>query len=63
MLFLLPFFSEDQFLRRFLYVTNFSLEQTKNLIDLFYTMRSQIPEVFSKRDPKDEKIQKVFEIV
>lgn len=54
---------DDQYIRRFLHSCNFSLEQAKVLIDLFYTYRSQAPEIFSNRDPKDPAIQNVFKNV
>lgn len=47
---------DDQLLRRFIVTCYRDLEETKKLIDLCYTMRSQIPELFEKRDPFDKDI-------
>ncbi|KAJ8965413.1 hypothetical protein NQ314_004166 [Rhamnusium bicolor] len=47
-------------LKRFLHACNNSIEQTKTLIDLFYTIRSQAPEIFDNRDPTKPEIQEVF---
>ncbi|XP_063909027.1 alpha-tocopherol transfer protein-like [Zophobas morio] len=53
----------DLLLLRFLHTCNYSLEQTKHLIDLFFTIRSQAPEIFGNRDPTDPNIQEVFKII
>lgn len=44
--------TDDQHLISFLRGTKYSLERAKKKYDLFYTMRSTLPEVFKDRDPK-----------
>lgn len=46
---------------RFLRVTNNSVERTKCLMDLFFTLRSQWPEVFANRDPDSKAMQEMFQ--
>jgi hypothetical protein len=50
-------------LLRFLHTLNYSLEQTKHLIDLFFTIRSQAPEIFGNRDPEDVATKENFKIL
>ncbi|KAB0790242.1 hypothetical protein PPYR_15425, partial [Photinus pyralis] len=52
----------DRFLVRFLRCCNYSLEKTKNLLDLCYTVRSQAPELFSNRDPACDAIENILNI-
>ncbi|KAJ8985358.1 hypothetical protein NQ317_008389 [Molorchus minor] len=47
----LPQNIHDIMIQRFLHVCNHSIEKTKTLMDLFYTLRSQAPEIFDNRDP------------
>lgn len=54
---------DDIFIKRFLRCCNHSLEQTKNLMDLFYTLRSQAPEIFGNRDPEDPKLKMAADLV
>lgn len=54
---------EDNLIIRFLRCCNYSLERTKYLLDLYYTLRSQCPEVFSNRDPQDENLKRMFEML
>lgn len=56
-------FSDDYFLRRFLYACEHSLEKTKALIDLCFTIRSQAPEIFDNRDPSNPAIQNALKIM
>lgn len=44
--------TDDQHLISFLRGTKFSLERAKQKYDMFYTVRSALPEVFKNRDPK-----------
>ncbi|EEZ98182.1 alpha-tocopherol transfer protein [Tribolium castaneum] len=59
----LPQNIDDVLILRFLHTCNYSLEQTKQLIDLFYTIRSQAPEIFGNRDPSDAASQEIFKII
>lgn len=54
--------TDDQFVRRFLHCCDHSLERTKNLLDLCYTVRSQAPELFANRDPTSSAIQNILKI-
>lgn len=54
-------FLGEVLLNRFLHICNYSIEQTKNLMDLFYTLRSQAPEIFSDRDPASPELLEIFE--
>ncbi|XP_067015628.2 retinol-binding protein pinta-like isoform X2 [Anabrus simplex] len=54
--------TDDQFLIAFLRGCKFSLERTKEKLDMFYTMRTALPEYFSKRDPMDPEIQEVLKL-
>jgi hypothetical protein len=59
----LPQNIDDVLLLRFLHTLNYSLEQTKHLIDLFFTIRSQAPEIFGNRDPEDVATKENFKIL
>lgn len=48
---------DDKFLFAFLRGCKFSLERVKEKIDMYYTIRTHVPEFFSNRDPNDPKIQ------
>lgn len=43
--------SDDQFLVNFLRGSKYSLERTKEKLDLTYTVRTAMPEMFKNRDP------------
>lgn len=43
--------TDDQHLISFLRGTKFSLERAKQKYDLYYTVRSALPEIYQKRDP------------
>lgn len=58
----LPHEVEEMLLRRFLTSCGYSLERTKKTIDLFFTIRSNAPELFCKRDPWSLEIRRVFEV-
>lgn len=45
--------TDDQFLVTFLRGSKYSLERAKEKIDLYYTVRSLMPEMFESRDPTD----------
>ncbi|CAG9862277.1 unnamed protein product [Phyllotreta striolata] len=57
----LPQKSDENLVRRFLKCCNDSIERSKQLIDLYYTLRSHVPEVYSNRDPTAPEIQRIFE--
>lgn len=59
----LPNKMDDIMVLRFLHISNYSIEQAKHLIDLFFTLRSQAPEFFANRDPNDEAVQNVFKTI
>lgn len=48
--------TDDQFLISFLRGCKFSLERAKQKYDLFYTLKTHIPELCRNRDPMDEKV-------
>lgn len=48
--------SDDQFLLCFLRGCKFSIEKVKMKLDLFYTIRSQLPEIMQNRDPLEETV-------
>lgn len=54
--------TDDQFLVTFLRGCKYSLERAKQKIDLFYTMRTHIPELLANRDPHDEKIRAILKL-
>lgn len=48
--------SDDQFLLCFLRGCKFSIEKVKLKLDLFYTIRSQLPEIMRNRDPLEKSV-------
>ncbi|XP_046386013.1 alpha-tocopherol transfer protein-like [Ischnura elegans] len=56
----LPQVDDDQRLITFLRGCKFSLEKTKRKLDMYYTMRTALPEFFANRDPMRPEIQEVF---
>lgn len=56
-------FTDDLLLKRFIHVSNGSIESAKNLIELFYTIRSQAHEIFDNRDISQKGLQDILEIV
>lgn len=62
-LFIFLFFTDDLLLKRFIHVSSGSIEMAKNLMELFYTIRSQAPEIFDNRDPSQKGMQDIFETV
>jgi hypothetical protein len=53
---------DDQFLITFLRGCKFSLEKAKQKFDLYYTVRSELPEVMLNRDPLDERLQTIIRL-
>lgn len=54
--------TDDQFLVTFLRGCKYSLERVKQKMDLYYTLRTHIPELFSDRDPFNEKMQAIIKL-
>ncbi|XP_050297166.1 alpha-tocopherol transfer protein-like [Anthonomus grandis grandis] len=57
----LPQKINDTLLHRFLHCCNYSIEKAKVLIDLFFTVRSHTPEIFTDRDPKSPELLEIFQ--
>ncbi|XP_049794187.1 alpha-tocopherol transfer protein-like [Schistocerca nitens] len=51
---------DDQWLLTFLRGCKFSLERTKEKLDMYYTVRRHLPELFADRDPFSADIQKIL---
>lgn len=54
--------TDDQFLVAFLRGCKYSLEKAKQKLDLFYTIRTHVPELFANRDPLDEKMHAIIRL-
>lgn len=54
--------TDDQFLLFFLRGCKFSLEKAKQKYDLYYTVRSGLPEIVAKRDPTSESILELLRL-
>lgn len=54
--------TDDQFLVSFLRGCKYSLEMSKKKIDMFYTLRTHIPEMIGDRDPLNEKLQQIIKL-
>lgn len=54
--------TDDQFLVSFLRGCKNSLEMSKKKIDMFYTLRTHIPEMIGDRDPLNEKLQQIIKL-
>ncbi|CAH0726585.1 unnamed protein product, partial [Brenthis ino] len=52
----------DQWLVAFLRGDNYSLEKTKKTLDMCYTLRTTVPEIFQNRDPFDPIIQEILKL-
>lgn len=52
----------DQWLLAFLRGCKFSLERTKEKLDMYYTLKALVPEFLSNRDPMDSKIQETLKL-
>lgn len=55
-------FTDDGRIMTFLRGCKFSLEKTKRKLDMYFTMRTAVPEFFADRDPTKPEIQEVFKI-
>ncbi|CRK86617.1 CLUMA_CG000454, isoform A [Clunio marinus] len=54
--------TDDQFLVSFLRGCKYSLEKAKQKFDLYYTIRTFMPEVTMNRDPLDERLQTIIRL-
>lgn len=54
--------TDDQFLVTFLRGCKFSIEMAKKKLDMFYTLRTHIPEMLGDRDPLDEKLHRIIKL-
>ncbi|KAJ3644404.1 hypothetical protein Zmor_022138 [Zophobas morio] len=56
----LPEIMGDAHIRNFLNLNKYSIEKTKGKIDMYYTIRSVIPELFELSNPKLDNVKNVF---
>jgi hypothetical protein len=54
--------TDDQFLVAFLRGCKFSLEKVKEKLDMYYTVRTAIPELIANRDPLDPKTMAIIKL-
>ncbi|XP_069978324.1 alpha-tocopherol transfer protein-like isoform X2 [Penaeus vannamei] len=54
--------TDDWTILRFLRGCKFSLEKTKEKLDMFYTCKSLCPEWYTNRDPQDKKMREILEM-
>nr|CAI5848704.1 unnamed protein product [Callosobruchus analis] len=59
----LPETPNDNIITNFLFITNFSIENTKKRLDMYYTIRDLIPELFRNKNPKLPHMQRTAEKV
>ncbi|KAM3965496.1 alpha-tocopherol transfer protein-like [Aphomia sociella] len=59
----LPKDLEDKLLRRFIHSCYYDIDKAKTAAELFFTIRSSSPELFSNRDPQSSQMQKTLSIV
>jgi len=52
--------TDDQWLLTFLRGCKFNLQRTQEKLDMFYTMRTMVPEFFGSRDPLSPSIQELL---
>jgi hypothetical protein len=52
--------TDDQFLVTFLRGCKYSMEKAKQKLDLFYTVRTFMPEVHLNRDPLNSRLQAII---
>jgi hypothetical protein len=53
--------TDTQWLTTFLRGCKFSLERTKEKLDMFYTLRTALPEIFKNRDPMLPHLHSIIE--
>ncbi|PNF24411.1 Retinol-binding protein pinta [Cryptotermes secundus] len=54
--------TDSQWLTTFLRGCKFSLERTKTKMDMYYTLRTALPEIFTNRDPMLPEIQHILKL-
>ncbi|XP_058065045.1 alpha-tocopherol transfer protein-like, partial [Anopheles bellator] len=54
--------TDDQFLMMFLRGSKHSLERAKEKLDMYYSIRSALPELMRNRDPEEAKIKELIEL-
>jgi hypothetical protein len=54
--------TDDQFLVNFLRCCKYSVERTKQKIDLYYTLRTHMPEWVQDRDPLKLRVKEVLSL-
>lgn len=54
--------TDDQFLITFLRGCKYSLEMAKKKLDMFYTLRTHIPEMIADRDPLNERLHRIIKL-
>jgi len=54
--------TDDQFLVTFLRGTKYFLERTKQKFEMYYTLRTHIPELIHGRDPMDPKMRAIIKL-
>lgn len=57
---LLKRIADKQWIITFLRANKFNLERTKERFDMFYTMRTLVPEFFKNRDPLEAQVQEIL---
>lgn len=54
--------TDDQFLVSFLRGCKYKLEKAKKKLDMFYTLRTHMPELMLDRDPLDRKLSAIIRL-
>lgn len=54
--------TDDQFLVSFLRGCKYKLEKAKTKLDMFYTLRTHMPELMLDRDPLDRKLLAIIRL-
>ncbi|XP_058064951.1 retinol-binding protein pinta-like, partial [Anopheles bellator] len=54
--------TDDQFLMMFLRGSKHSLERAKEKLDMYYSVRTSMPELMLNRDPEEAKIKELIEL-
>jgi hypothetical protein len=53
---------DDQFLVGFLRGCKYRLERVKEKLDMYYTVRSALPEIITNRDPMNPRIREIIRL-